>query len=104
MNFRRFLSMAEPIHKTVTTYTNDAIFLEDNTEYKFENVNTLTIDAATDTLQAHILLVTGTTPNISFNTYYEFAGDDITTATAGQTWEISYLNGFAVCINWGVIV
>lgn len=96
------LDMAEPKRKIVTTYTGETLYLEDNTEYRLSNVNTLDIDTLVDFLRANVILVAGSTPNISIHSY-GVAGDDITTASAGETWELSYFNGLFVCINWGVI-
>lgn len=89
--------------KEVRSYSDNRLFPLDNTEYVLYDVNSLDITTIGEG-SAHIMLQTGSAPNISFTGYSGIAGDDITSASSDETWEISLYNETAICINWGVLV
>jgi len=100
------LAQTKPKAVTIDGDTSDYEVINGNTEYVIENVNSFSFIVA-EGARAHMILVMGETPNISIDTNGEFslafAGDDISTAAAGETWEISIDKGLVICINWGVI-
>lgn len=74
-----------------------------NYEYSLTGVTSLTLTAAN--VNAHIFVTFGSSPTVTLSGFTKVSGDDITTATASETWELSlhtFNNGsYLIVKKWG---
>ena len=85
---------------SVTGAGTITVTIEDNTEYTYEAVSSLTMTGNTNT--AHGIVYFGASkPTISVSGFVESSGNDITSAVANETWEFDCYKGYILWKNWG---
>lgn len=77
-----------------------SITVEDNREYEYTGVTSLTMVGANVECFGTIVFA-DETPTISVTGFLSSAGDDITSAAAGETWEFSCYKNRIFWKNWG---
>lgn len=77
-----------------------SITVEDNREYEYTGVTSLTMVGANVECFGTIVFA-DETPTISVTGFLSSAGDDITSAAAGETWEFSCYKNAIIWKNWG---
>ncbi|MGM9532338.1 hypothetical protein [Intestinibacter sp.] len=113
-------NIAEPINDTdaaTKIYVDDAlatmeptyisqagdvsITIADNTEYTLTSVTSLNIQG--NAKSSHGIIYFGSSiSSINVTGFLANSGDDITTASAGETWEFDTYEGLAIWKNWSV--
>lgn len=79
-----------------------SITVEENKEYEYTGVTSLTMVGAN--VSCHGTIVFGSsTPSISVTGFSASGGDDIKNAKAGETWEFDCFGNKILWKNWGVI-
>ena len=79
-----------------------SITVEDNREYEYTGVTSLTMVGANVECFGTIVFA-DETPTISVTGFLSSAGDDITSAAAGETWEFSCYKNTIIWKNWGAL-
>ena len=79
-----------------------SITVEDNREYEYTGVTALTMVGANVKCFGTIVFA-NETPTISVTGFLSSAGDDVTSAAAGETWEFSCYKNAIIWKNWGVL-
>lgn len=77
-----------------------SITVEDNREYEYTGVTSLTMVGANVECFGTIVFA-DETPTISVTGFLSSAGDDVTSAAAGETWEFSCYKNRIFWKNWG---
>ena len=98
-----FNTVDAPIYNIVKGSGAVTFTVEENKEYSYTDVTSLTMTGAK--VKAHGFISFGSSkPTISVSGFDFSSGDDITTAAAGQTWEFSVrehnLKSFLIWKNW----
>lgn len=85
-----------------TTASGDITrFLEDNTEYEFLNVTSITLSGGMGSCHGWIKCASGF--SCDFSTFTAVAGDDPSEAAAGDLLEFSCEDGLLIVKNWGAV-
>ena len=74
---------------------------ENNKEYKFTAVTSLSLTVAATTDCHGFVTFAGGKPTVTIKGYTKTGGDDVTKAAAGETWEFDCLAGYILWKNWG---
>ena len=77
-----------------------SITVEDNREYEYTGVTSLTMVGANVECFGTVVFADGT-PTIDVSGFESSAGDDVTSAAAGETWEFSCYKNRILWKNWG---
>lgn len=77
-----------------------SITVEDNREYEYTGVTSLTMVGANVECFGTVVFA-DSTPTISVTGFLSSAGDDVTSAAAGETWEFSCYKNRILWKNWG---
>ena len=77
-----------------------SITVEDNREYEYTGVTALTMVGANVKCFGTVVFA-DSTPTISVTGFLSSAGDDVTSAAAGETWEFSCYKNRILWKNWG---
>lgn len=89
---------AKPEEKSTTGAVT--VTAENNKEYKFTAVTSLSLTvAATTDCHGFIIFADGT-PTVTVSGYTRTGGDDPTKAAGGETWEFDCLSGYILWKNW----
>ena len=90
---------AKPEEKSATGAVT--VTAENNKEYKFTAVTSFNFTvAATTDCHGFVKFASGK-PTVTIKGYTKTGGDDVTKATAGETWEFDCLAGYILWKNWG---
>lgn len=91
-----------PAPKTVAGSGNVSFTAEDNAEYEYTGVTSLSMVGGK--VSCHGTVVFGdSVGSISVSGFSGSIGDEISEAAAGETWEFDVANGRIIWANWGVI-
>lgn len=90
---------AKPEEKSATGAVT--VTAENNKEYKFTAVTSLSLTVAATTDCHGFVTFTGGKPTVTIKGYTKTGGDDVTKAAAGETWEFDCLAGYILWKNWG---
>lgn len=90
---------AKPEEKSATGAVT--VTAENNKEYKFTAVTSLSLTVAATTDCHGFVTFAGGKPTVTIKGYTKTGGDDITKAAAGETWEFDCLAGYILWKNWG---
>ena len=77
-----------------------SITVEDNREYEYTGVTSLTMVGANVECFGTVVFADGT-PTIDVTGFESSAGDDVTSAAGGETWEFSCYKNRILWKNWG---
>lgn len=91
--------MTEP--EVIGTSGVISVTLEDNKEYEYTGVTSLTMVGANVNCHGTVKFSSLVTPSKSVSGFTATGGDDITEAAKGETWEFSCFNGRIIWMNWG---
>lgn len=90
---------AKPEEKSATGAVT--VTAENNKEYKFTAVTSLSLTVAATTDCHGFVKFAGGKPTVTIKGYTKTGGDDVTKAAAGETWEFDCLAGYILWKNWG---
>ncbi len=90
---------AKPEEKSATGAVT--VTAENNKEYKFTAVTSLSLTVAATTDCHGFVTFAGGKPTVTIKGYTKTGGDDVTKAAAGETWEFDCLAGYILWKNWG---
>ena len=90
---------AKPEKKTATGAVT--VTAENNKEYKFTAVTSLSLTVAETTDCHGFITFAAGTPTVTVSGYTRTGGDDPTKAAGGETWEFDCLAGYILWKNWG---
>lgn len=90
---------AKPEEKSATGAVT--MTAENNKEYKFTAVTSLSLTVAATTDCHGFVKFAGGKPTVTIKGYTKTGGDDVTKAAAGETWEFDCLAGYILWKNWG---
>ena len=90
---------AKPEEKSATGAVT--VTAENNKEYKFTAVTSLSLTVAATTDCHGFVTFAGGKPTVTIKGYTKTGGDDVTKAAAGETWEFDCLAGHILWKNWG---
>lgn len=90
---------AKPEEKSATGAVT--MTAENNKEYKFTAVTSLSLTVAATTDCHGFVTFAGGKPTVTIKGYTKTGGDDVTKAAAGETWEFDCLAGYILWKNWG---
>lgn len=89
---------AKPEKKTATGAVT--VTAENNKEYKFTAVTSLSLTVAETTDCHGFITFADGTPTVTVSGYTKTGGDDPTKAAGGETWEFDCLNGYILWKKW----
>lgn len=89
---------AKPEKKTATGAVT--VTAENNKEYKFTAVTSLSLTVAETTDCHGFITFADGTPTVTVSGYTRTGGDDPTKAAGGETWEFNCLNGYILWKKW----
>lgn len=89
---------AKPEKKTATGAVT--VTAENNKEYKFTAVTSLSLTVAETTDCHGFITFADGTPTVTVSGYTKTGGDDPTKAAGGETWEFNCLNGYILWKKW----
>lgn len=90
---------AKPEEKSATGAVT--VTAENNREYKFTAVTSLSLTVASTTDCHGFVTFAGGKPTVTIKGYTKTGGDDVTKAAARETWEFDCLAGYILWKNWG---
>lgn len=90
---------AKPEEKSATGAVT--VTAENNKEYKFTAVTSLSLTVAATTDCHGFVTFAGGKPTVTIKGYTKTGGDDVTKAAARETWEFDCLAGYILWKNWG---
>lgn len=90
---------AKPEEKSATGAVT--VTAENNKEYKFTAVTSLSLTVASTTDCHGFVTFAGGKPTVTVKGYSRTGGDDVTKAAARETWEFDCLAGYILWKNWG---
>lgn len=90
---------AKPEEKSATGAVT--MTAENNKEYKFTAVTSLSLTVAATTDCHGFVTFAGGKPTVTIKGYTKTGGDDVTKAAARETWEFDCLAGYILWKNWG---
>ena len=90
---------AKPEEKSATGAVT--VTAENNKEYKFTAVTSLSLTVASTTDCHGFVTFAGGKPTVTIKGYTKTGGDDVTKAAARETWEFDCLAGYILWKNWG---